>query len=99
MGSPLVQHEPNIPFEAILMGTELGYQPLLSNFALLCILKSPLEDVYPKIQGRMSLTLKCSPTGRKYTCLAIAAQCPFIRCPSVCVVLPMYHASVYPCLQ
>eukprot|EP00061_Rhincodon_typus_P011246 g36127.t1 len=38
------------------MGIELGYQPLLGDSALLGDLKSALEDVYPKIQGRMSLS-------------------------------------------
>eukprot|EP00061_Rhincodon_typus_P010382 g34625.t1 len=28
VGSPVLQHEPKIPVEAILMVTELGYQPL-----------------------------------------------------------------------
>eukprot|EP00061_Rhincodon_typus_P011937 g37316.t1 len=45
---------PKIPVETVLMGTELGYQPLLSDSALLHIPKSALEDVYPKIRGRMS---------------------------------------------
>eukprot|EP00061_Rhincodon_typus_P002833 g18594.t1 len=38
------------------MGTEPSYQPLLGDSVLLCIPKSTLEDVYPKIRCRMSLT-------------------------------------------
>eukprot|EP00061_Rhincodon_typus_P017736 g46571.t1 len=48
--------EAKFPIEAVLMGTELGYQPLLGDFVLLCILKCTLEDVYPKIRGQMPLT-------------------------------------------
>eukprot|EP00061_Rhincodon_typus_P012042 g37502.t1 len=48
--SPTARHEPKNPVEAVLMDTELDYQPLLGKTALLYILKSALEDIYPKIQ-------------------------------------------------
>eukprot|EP00061_Rhincodon_typus_P002088 g16579.t1 len=35
-----------ITIEAVLMGMELGYQPLLSDFTLLSILKSTLKNAY-----------------------------------------------------
>eukprot|EP00061_Rhincodon_typus_P003382 g19949.t1 len=43
------------------MGTELVYQPLLGDSALLCIPKSALEDVYPMIRGRLSVTAEMFP--------------------------------------
>ncbi|XP_048462862.1 liprin-alpha-1-like [Rhincodon typus] len=39
-------------------GTKVGYQPLNSDSELPCVLKSALEDIYPKLQGRMFLTAK-----------------------------------------
>ena len=49
-------HINQIPVEAILMCAKLGYQFLLSDSALSCVVKAALENAYPKIGGRMPVT-------------------------------------------
>ncbi|XP_078063037.1 phosphoinositide-3-kinase-interacting protein 1 [Mustelus asterias] len=50
------------------MCAELGYQFLLSDSALSCVLKAALENAYPKIRGRMPVTAEVLPH-RKRTVL------------------------------
>ena len=58
-----MRHEPKIPVEAILMCAELDYQSLLSDSALLCVVKAALENAYSKIRDQMPVTAEVFPNG------------------------------------
>ena len=60
------------------MCAELGYQSLLSDSALSCVVKTALENAYLKIRGRMSVTAEVFPN-RKRTLLPGDCRAVFIH--------------------
>ena len=60
------------------MCAEPGYQSLLSDSALSCVVKAALENAYPKIRGRMPVTAEMLPN-RKRTLLPGDCQAVFIH--------------------
>ena len=47
------------------MCVELGYQSLLNDSALSCVVKAALENAYPKIRGRMPVTTEVFPNRKR----------------------------------
>ena len=60
------------------MCAELGYQFLLSDSALLCVVKATLENAYLKIRGQMPVTAEVLPH-RKRTVLPGDCRAVFIH--------------------
>ena len=54
------------------MCAELGYQSLLSDSALSCVMKAALENAYPKIRGRMPVTAEALNTHIFNLCLMLS---------------------------